>query len=53
MLAQSVNGIMALNLVKLCVGVSEIEELERWIKDWRAGRETLDHTTRMFPEAQG
>ena len=41
---------MALNLVKLCVGVSEIEELERWIKDWRAGRETLDHTTRMFPK---
>ncbi len=41
---------MPLNLVKLCVGVSEIEELERWIKDWRAGRETLDHTTRMFPK---
>jgi hypothetical protein len=41
---------MPLNLVKLCVGVSEIDELERWIKDWRAGRETLDHTTRMFPK---
>lgn len=44
------SGTMPLNLVKLCVGVSEIDELERWIKDWRAGRETLDHTTRMFPK---
>jgi len=41
---------MALNLLKLCVGVSEIEDLERWIRDWRKGRETLDHTTRMFPK---
>ncbi len=40
---------MALNLIKLCVGVSEIEELEQWIRDAKAGRETLDHTTRMFP----
>lgn len=41
---------MALNLVKLCVGVSEIDDLERWIRDWRKGLETLDHTTRMFPK---
>ena len=40
---------MALNLIKLCVGVSEIEELEQWVRDCRAGRDTLDHTTRMFP----
>jgi hypothetical protein len=27
----------------------EIEELEQWIRDCKAGRDTLDHTTRMFP----
>ena len=37
-------------MLKLCVGVSEIEELESWVKDCRAGRDTLDHTTRMFPK---
>ncbi len=41
---------MPLNLVKLCVGVSEIDELEAWVKDCRAGRDTLDHVTRMFPK---
>lgn len=41
---------MALNLLKLCVGVSEIEELESWVKDCRKGRDTLDHVTRMFPK---
>ena len=41
---------MALNLIKLCVGVSEIEELEQWVRDARAGRDTLDHVTRMFPK---
>jgi hypothetical protein len=40
---------MALHLIKLCVGVSGLEELESWIADCRAGRDTLDHTTRMFP----
>jgi len=40
---------MALNLIKLCVGVSEIEELEQWVRDCKAGRDSLDHTTRMFP----
>lgn len=41
---------MALHILKLCVGVSEIEELESWVKDCRAGRDTLDHVTRMFPK---
>lgn len=41
---------MPLNLLKLCVGVSEIEELESWVKDCKAGRDTLDHVTRMFPK---
>jgi len=44
---------MALNLVKLCVGVSEIEELDSWIRDCRKGRDTLDHVTRMFPKRHG
>ena len=41
---------MPLNILKLCVGVSEIEELESWVRDCRAGRDSLDHTTRMFPK---
>ena len=41
---------MPLNILKLCVGVCEIEELESWVRDCRAGRDTLDHTTRMFPK---
>ena len=41
---------MALNILKLCVGVSEIEELEVWVKDAKAGRDTLDHVTRSFPK---
>jgi hypothetical protein len=41
---------MPLNLLKLCVGVSEIDELETWVKEARAGRDTLDHVTRMFPK---
>ncbi len=41
---------MALHMIKLCVGVSEIEELEHWVREAKAGRETLDHTTRMFPK---
>jgi hypothetical protein len=40
---------VALNLIKLCVGVSEVEHLDRWIADCRKGRDTLDHVTRMFP----
>jgi hypothetical protein len=41
---------MPLNLLKLCVGVSEIDELEFWVKEAKAGRDTLDHVTRMFPK---
>lgn len=43
---------MTLHLVKLCVGVSELAELRQWIRDARAGRDTLDHVTRMFPRRQ-
>jgi hypothetical protein len=38
-----------LHIVKLCVGVTEVEELERWVKGTRRGRDTLDHVTRSFP----
>ena len=40
---------MALNIVKLCVGVSELSQMEQWLEDVKKGRETLDHVTRMFP----
>ena len=40
---------MPLNLIKLCVGAGSVEDLESWIADCKAGRDTLDHTTRMFP----
>ena len=40
---------MAMHLIKLCVGVSEVDELSAWVKDCKAGRDTLDHVTRMFP----
>lgn len=46
---------MPLHLVKLCVGVSAIEELEAWIdrrmEDMRGRGETPEqrHTTRMVP----
>jgi len=43
------NNIMPLHLIKLCVGVSEIDELIQWIKDAKAGRDELCHVTRMFP----
>ena len=44
---------MALHLIKLCVGVSEVSELQQWVKDSRKGLERLDHTTRMFPKRAG
>ena len=40
---------MPLHLVKLCVGVSEVSHLRRWVRDARKGLDSLDHTTRMFP----
>ncbi len=41
---------MTLHLVKLCVGVSEIAELEAWVGEAARGRDSLDHVTRMFPK---
>ena len=41
---------MALHILKLCVGVSEIDELESWLEDCRAGSDSLDHVTRSFPK---
>ena len=43
---------MVLHLVKLCVGVSEIAELESWVKEAKAGRDTLDHVTRAYPKRE-
>ena len=40
---------MALHILKLCVGVDEIDDLKRWVADCRKGKDTLDHVTRMFP----
>jgi hypothetical protein len=40
---------MALHLIKLCVGVSEIEEMKSWVKIAKGNGEVLDHVTRMFP----
>lgn len=37
---------MALNLIKLCVGVNDISDLARE----HAGRDIDDHVTRMFPK---
>lgn len=41
---------MPLNLIKLCVGVSEIEEMRSWVAISKGQNETLDHVTRMFPK---
>ncbi len=41
---------MTLHLIKLCVGVQSIDELQYWIKEAKAGRDTLDHVTRSFPK---
>lgn len=47
---------MGLNLVKLCVGVDSVEDLESWIRfrlkeKERAGEEVIQfHTTRMIPK---
>ena len=41
---------MSLHLIKLCVGVSEVSELRKWVRDKRKGLDSLDHTTRMFPK---
>ena len=40
---------MTLHLIKLCVGVEDLEEMVQWVKDAKAGRDELCHVTRMFP----
>ena len=40
---------MTLNLIKLCVGVSEMSEMKSWVAIAKGSGETLDHVTRMFP----
>jgi hypothetical protein len=41
---------MPLHLIKLCVGAPDVSHLRDWIRDAKHGRDTLDHTTRMFPK---
>jgi hypothetical protein len=41
---------MPLHMIKLAVGVSEIAEMRKWVRDAKRGLDTLDHTTRMFPQ---
>ncbi len=41
---------MALHLIKLCVGVSEIEEMTSWVAIASRSGRILDHVTRMFPK---
>ncbi len=40
---------MTLNLIKLCVGVSEMAEMKSWVAIAKGSGEALDHVTRMFP----
>ena len=40
---------MNLHLVKLCVGVSAVQEMRNWAKIARGTGEVCDHVTRMFP----
>ncbi len=40
---------MTLHLLKLCVGVSSVEEMESWTRLARGDGEALDHVTRAFP----
>jgi hypothetical protein len=41
---------MALHMVKLCVGVSELKEFEEWRREELEAGRKMDHTTRMFPK---
>ena len=40
---------MKLHLVKLCVGVSGVQEMRNWAKIAQGSSEICDHVTRMFP----
>ena len=41
---------MTLHIVKLCVGVSGLEEFEEWRAYEKAHRRKMDQVTRMFPK---
>ena len=41
---------MALHIVKLCVGVSSLEEFQAWRDAERHARRKMDHVTRMWPK---
>lgn len=41
---------MALHIVKLCVGVSNLEEFEAWRLAEKRARRKMDHVTRMWPK---
>ena len=41
---------MALHIVKLCVGVSTLEEFEAWRQEEKRARRKMDHITRMWPK---
>ena len=43
---------MSLHLVKLCVGVNELSEMEFWASEARAGRDNSDHVTRAYPKRE-
>ena len=40
---------MPLHIIKLSVGSEDIDDMYRWLKDSKAGRDKFSHTTRMFP----
>jgi hypothetical protein len=40
---------MALHIVKLCVGVSELKEFEDWRREEQKARRQMSHVTRMYP----
>ncbi len=40
---------MALHIIKLCVGVSELREFEEWRRRAQRAKRDMSHTTRMFP----
>ena len=41
---------MPLHLIKLCVGVSELNEFEEWRQEERKAGRRMQHVTRMFPK---
>lgn len=43
---------MALHLIKLCVGVSEVAELEAWVQQAAARGQGRDHVTRAYPKRE-